>query len=550
MIAAGTAMGAGHRTAASTAGIPAVRAAVRYNGGSVLHASTRPLSITGTVDGAPPDLAEMQRRISAAQRVQGVPDRLALCTALREAADWPWVLYSGGKLVNNACCFVAGAMGISQGLVDVTKSDDDYLAFVLAHEMSHYLNGDQGSDPDTLVDEDALLTYLKANPPKPSPRAESIGKERLADVAGVSLMARAGFDPAAALRLTDDQLAQIGMLMPVPVAGAIVSVMLVWWELTDDHGYLVQRRIWLAEAVRIAHGRGGETRTDGLPGGAVWLSRGGVQTYPEDVELPRGLREAISVQRLLCLGPGTIAWVEDSGEAHQGFRVTMGNLQTKASAVLVSRPRASDIEEPDWRLLAVNLSHDDDKGIFEVRIAGTGMFSQVSLAEPGAAEHIQSADVWDGFSRDGNVRVAYGWAIPDGQPEYNKCTYITIARGDDGEARQLWDPDRLATAPAWVKLIDALAVSPGGAQIAYANKNGLWTVGTAGGRTDGPKRLSVLPEGTRAAHIVWTPDGQHLYLNLASTVSDGTPPHTVRIDLPAGDLVPVPEHLDSLILVK
>lgn len=406
---AATSTAAGHKAAAWTAGIPAIRAAVRYNGGSVLYDSTKPLSITGTVDGAPPDLAEMQRRINAAQRVQGILDRLARCTALREPGDWPWVLYSGGGLENNAFCYVAGAMGISLGLVDTTKGDDDYLAFVLAHEMSHYLNGDQGQDPDAPVDEDALLVYLKANPPKPSPRAESIDRERLADVAGVSLMAQAGYDPAAALRLTDDQLSQIERLMPVPIAGAIVSEMLVYRELTDDHGYLVQRRIWLAEAVRMAEGREDKPRADGLPGGAVWLSCGEVQTYPEDLELPRGLREATSIQRLLWLGPDAIAWVEDSGEAHQGFRVTMGNLQTRTSSVLVPGPRAFGIEDPDWRLLAVNLSHDGAKAVFDVRIAGTGMFSefyQVSLSGPGAAEYIESADVWDSLSRDGSVRVA------------------------------------------------------------------------------------------------------------------------------------------------
>jgi formylglycine-generating enzyme required for sulfatase activity len=301
MVVAGTAMAADHRTAAWTAGIPAVRAAVRFNGGSVLYDSTKALSITGTVDGAPPDMPEMQRRINAAQRVQGVLDRLARCTALREPADWPWVLYSGGKLENNAFCFVAGAMGISLGLVGTTKGDDDYLAFVLAHEMSHYLNGDQGKDPDAPVDEDALLAYLKANPPKPSPTAESIDKERLADVAGVSLMARAGFDPAAALRLTDDELSRIGRLMPVPIAGAIVSVILVYRELTDDHGYLVQRRIWLAESVRIAEGRAGGG--DGKP----W-ERPGTKAGEEIVGPGGG--------KMVWVAPGQFMMGSPDGEGH------------------------------------------------------------------------------------------------------------------------------------------------------------------------------------------------------------------------------------------
>lgn len=268
IVGSGPCLAVDHSAAVVAAGIHCVRAAIRYHGGEILYDSTRDLSITGTVDGKPPDAAAVARLTAMAERVQAVITRLADCSALRDPSDWPWVLFSGGKLEGNAFCYVAGAIGVSAGIVTETAGDDGYLAFCLAHEMSHYINGDQGKDPEGPLNEDEVLAQLRAATPQPRPRDEVLNSERMADMGAISLMHQAGYDPMAALRLTDDKLRELGALACAPVAGVpfagapLAIGILAIGELVDDHGFLVQRRIWLAEGVRLAldHPQTGEAK--------------------------------------------------------------------------------------------------------------------------------------------------------------------------------------------------------------------------------------------------------------------------------------------------
>jgi len=149
-------------------------------------------------------------------RVQGVARRLIAQTAhfRPDAMNWRWESNVFHSEQVNAFCMAGGKIGIYSGLIEKLKITDDELAAVMGHEIAHALRehvreqvsaqqaarlpgmvlaivtGNQGlADLGDMVS-DVTLTLPKSRE-----------AEREADVIGVELAARAGYDPRAAISL-------------------------------------------------------------------------------------------------------------------------------------------------------------------------------------------------------------------------------------------------------------------------------------------------------------------------------------------------------------
>jgi Zn-dependent protease with chaperone function len=111
-----------------------------------------------------------------------------------QACDYPALLVRSPDI--NAAAD-GTSIAITTGLFDITKSDDE-LALILGHELAHNTLGHSttGSSPSSRAGK-LLDTMLRSALAQPS-AAYSPAKEMEADNVGLYVMARAGFDIAAA----------------------------------------------------------------------------------------------------------------------------------------------------------------------------------------------------------------------------------------------------------------------------------------------------------------------------------------------------------------
>lgn len=131
-----------------------------------------------------------------------------------KASSWNWEVQLFGSNAINAFCMPGGKIGFYTGIIDKLKLTDDEIAMVMGHEMAHALRehsrerlaknqltgigagvlsavlglGDVGR---TVMDYGAQLTMLKF----------SRDDETEADLVGLDIAARAGFDPRAGITL-------------------------------------------------------------------------------------------------------------------------------------------------------------------------------------------------------------------------------------------------------------------------------------------------------------------------------------------------------------
>lgn len=131
-----------------------------------------------------------------------------------KATSWQWEVQLFGSNAINAFCMPGGKIGFYSGILDRLKLTDDEVAMVMGHEIAHALRehsrerlaknqltgigagllssvlglGDLGR---TALDYGAQLTMLKF----------SRDDESEADLIGLDLAARAGFDPRAGITL-------------------------------------------------------------------------------------------------------------------------------------------------------------------------------------------------------------------------------------------------------------------------------------------------------------------------------------------------------------
>jgi predicted Zn-dependent protease len=165
-----------------------------------------------------------------AKRVQAVAKRLiAQAPKLRpDAAQWQWDVNLIKSDELNANCGPGGKIIVYSGLIDTLKLSDDELAAVMGHEIAHALRehgreamskayGVQmakqgagallGLGQDSLALADTVVDYSLTLP-------NSRANENEADLLGLELAARAGFNPNAAITLWQKMEAQGGASQP------------------------------------------------------------------------------------------------------------------------------------------------------------------------------------------------------------------------------------------------------------------------------------------------------------------------------------------------
>lgn len=150
------------------------------------------------------------------KRVRAITNRLiAQVGAFRpEAASWPWEVHVLSSNEVNAWCMPGGKMAVYTGLIDKIKPTDDELAAVLGHEMAHALREHSREQISQQMATQMGLSVLSAvtgvsaagdlgaaltNVMFTLPNSRTHESE--ADLIGVELAARAGYDPRAAVTL-------------------------------------------------------------------------------------------------------------------------------------------------------------------------------------------------------------------------------------------------------------------------------------------------------------------------------------------------------------
>ncbi len=150
------------------------------------------------------------------KRVQTITKRLIaqVGTFRPDAASWPWEVHVIRSDDVNAWAMPGGKMAVYTGLINKTKATDDELAAVLGHEMAHALREHSREQISQQMATQMGLSVLSAVTGVAA--AGDLGAaltdvmftlpnsrthESEADLIGVELAARAGYDPRAAVTL-------------------------------------------------------------------------------------------------------------------------------------------------------------------------------------------------------------------------------------------------------------------------------------------------------------------------------------------------------------
>ena len=167
-----------------------------------------PLDEKGKID-SDPQMTARVNRITALLVAQAIKFR-------PETKDWEWrVKVIDDPETVNAFCMAGGKMAIYSGLIIKLNATDDEIAQVMGHEIAHALSAHTAEKMSVALATDLAVTAFAVTRDEPGvalagaslaaalaiklPNSRTAESE--ADVIGIELAARAGFDPNAAVSL-------------------------------------------------------------------------------------------------------------------------------------------------------------------------------------------------------------------------------------------------------------------------------------------------------------------------------------------------------------
>ena len=162
----------------------------------------------------------LNRNPQQVQRVQVIAKRLIPQTRVfrQDAPGWAWEINVLTSKDVNAWAMPGGKMAVYTGLIERLNATDDELAAVMGHEIAHALREHARERIARQMSTQAvstigsiaiqILTGVQLDPEIAGTVGQAVfvlpnsrENEQEADVIGVELMARAGYDPRAALSL-------------------------------------------------------------------------------------------------------------------------------------------------------------------------------------------------------------------------------------------------------------------------------------------------------------------------------------------------------------
>ena len=151
-----------------------------------------------------------------AKRVRTIVNKLVAQVSIfrPDAPNWPWEVHVISADEVNAWCMPGGKMAVYTGLINRIKPTDDELAAVLGHEMAHALREHSREQVSQQMATQMGVSVLAAvtGVSAAGDLGAALSKvmftlpnsrthESEADLIGVELAARAGYDPRAAVTL-------------------------------------------------------------------------------------------------------------------------------------------------------------------------------------------------------------------------------------------------------------------------------------------------------------------------------------------------------------
>ena len=162
----------------------------------------------------------LNRNAQQVQRVRAIAQRLIPQTRVfrQDAPGWPWETNVLTSKEVNAWAMPGGKMAVYTGLIERLNATDDELAAVMGHEIAHALREHARERIARQMSTQAvstigsiaiqILTGVQLDPEIAGTVGQAVfvlpnsrDNEQEADTIGVELMARAGYDPRAALSL-------------------------------------------------------------------------------------------------------------------------------------------------------------------------------------------------------------------------------------------------------------------------------------------------------------------------------------------------------------
>ncbi|HKX93494.1 MAG TPA: M48 family metallopeptidase [Methylibium sp.] len=152
-------------------------------------------------------------------RVRGIAAKLIphVGEFRKDAADWKWEVNVFDSDQLNAFCMPGGKIGFYRGIIEKLDLNDDEIASIMGHEISHALREHSREKASQQVLGQAVIAGLAgAQKPQYQRSTSQIAQlaaqlfmhlpfsrhmESEADAMGLELSARAGYDPAAAVRV-------------------------------------------------------------------------------------------------------------------------------------------------------------------------------------------------------------------------------------------------------------------------------------------------------------------------------------------------------------